>query len=150
MLVKLRRWLKKKNIPVRLVVAVAVGIVLSKILMFITHTVLHKLDVFPALDKPMFDNRDLSIALAFHCVYAVIAAYFTAQIAKERARKAVFILGSKEAIMWIIGIILLWNHAPAWFSLTKAILGIPLSVFGGWIYRKKRERDELKALKAVG
>lgn len=137
---KLRHWLKKKRIPVRLVIAVIAGIVISKVLMLITHAILHKTGHFPGISDPMFDKDQLLRALGFHSVYAVVAAYFTAQIAKEKANKAVFILGTKEAIMWLAGIILLWNHAPPWFNLTKAILGIPLSIFGGWIYRKRQSR----------
>lgn len=148
MLHKLTFWLKKKNIPVRLVLAVVAGIVISKVLMLITHAILHELGIFPGISDPMFDKDMLLRALGFHSVYAVVAAYFTAHIAKEKANKAVFILGTKEAVMWLIGIILLWNHAPAWFNLTKAILGIPLSVFGGWIFKRKHSRDKSKALKA--
>ncbi|MCW3077828.1 MAG: hypothetical protein JWO32_2437 [Bacteroidetes bacterium] len=133
---KLKLWLKKKNIPVRLIVAVIAGIIISKVLMLITHKILHVVGVFPPMDEPNFDRDLLIIALAFHSFYAIVAAYFTAQIAKDRARKAVFILGTKEAIMWLVGILLLWHLAPAWFNLTKAILGIPLSIFGGWIYRR--------------
>lgn len=142
MWIKLRAWLHKKNIPVRLVLAVLAGIVISKILMVITHYILYFMDIFPAPNKPMFNTELLWVALVFHSFYAVVSAYFTAQIAKERASEATFVLGTKEAIMWLIGIVLLWNHAPAWFNITKAVLGIPLAVFGGRIYKWHKKRVE--------
>lgn len=126
--------------PVRLLAAVAVGIVLSKALAILTHVVLHQAGIFPAFGKPMFDTDLVLIALAFHSVYAVISAYVTAIVAKDKAKKAVYILGTKEAILWVLGIILLWNHLPAWYNLVKAILGIPLALLGGQLYARHKAR----------
>lgn len=142
MVEKIKNWLHKKNIPVRLVLAVMAGIIISKVLMIITHEILHLMDIFPALNEPMFNTELLWVALVFHSFYAVVGAYFTAQIARERASKAAFVLGTKEAVMWLIGIVLLWNHAPAWFNITKAVLGIPLAVFGGRIYKWHKNKQE--------
>ncbi|HEV7230251.1 MAG TPA: hypothetical protein VGO45_02920 [Bacteroidia bacterium] len=99
-----------------------------------THEILHLTGVIPGMGSPQFDTNILLISLLYHSVYAIIGAYVTAKIAEERARKAVFILGSKEAIMWLLGILLLWKHNPAWFNITKAVLGIPLALLGGRIY----------------
>ena len=60
------------------------------------------------------------VALAYHSFYAVIPAYITAYIARDKARKAVIILGTKEAIMWVLGTLLLWHHTPPWYNITKA------------------------------
>lgn len=137
----IKNWLQKKGLSIRVIFAVAAGIIISKVLMVITHILLHQLNIFYQLGAAMFDTDLVLIALGFHSLFAVIAAFFTAWIAGDEARKATFILGSKEAILWLAGIILLWHHSPAWFNLTKAILGIPLAIFGGWIYEKNKPEN---------
>jgi hypothetical protein len=141
MIRKLRKWFHDHHIPVRLVLSVAAGIVFSKVLTVITHEILHLAGVLPPLDKPMFDRKMLLISLSFHSVYAVSGAYITAGIAREKAGKAVFILGSKEAILWIIGIILLWKHSPPWFNIAKAALGFPLCILGGKVYAWRKAKN---------
>ncbi len=130
----------KEKLPIRLIISVIVGIIISKILSTITHEILFLTGFFPAPSKPMFDTHLLLIALAYHSLYSVFAAFITAMIAKEKARKAAFYLGSKEAIMWLLGTLLLWKHTPAWYNITKAIIGIPLAMLGGKIYLKYKNR----------
>ncbi|PBQ34279.1 hypothetical protein CNR22_21720 [Sphingobacteriaceae bacterium] len=123
-----------KKDTMRLILAVIAGIITAMLLSGLTHELLYLLFDYPAPLKPMFEAGPLWIALFYHSIYAVIGAMITARIAKERAKKAVFILGTKEAIMWLLGTILLWKHAAPWYNITKAILGIPLALLGGWIY----------------
>src|ERR1700740_3554986 len=122
------------KLPIRLILSVIAGIAVAMALSIATHEVLHLTYIFPQLGKPMFDKRLLLISLAYHSLYAVIGAYITARIAQRQAKKAAFILGSKEAVMWLLGAFLLWPHAAPWYNFTKAILGIPLALLGGWIY----------------
>lgn len=145
---KLKRLIQR--LPIRLLLSVAAGIILSKILGMFTHAVLHWADVFPAFRKPMFDTKLVLIALAYHSVYAVIGAFLTAMLAKKQAKRAVYILGTKEAILWVLGMILLWKHSPAWYNLAKAVLGIPLAVLGGRLYAWYKRRKERKGKEATG
>ncbi len=141
---KLKRFLQR--IPIRLIVSVIAGLATSFILSTVTHEVLHLLGIFPKPFKPMFDKQLLLISLLYHSIFATTGAFVTAMVAKEKANKAVFILGSKEAIMWLIGTILLWHHAPPWFNIAKATLGIPLAWIGGRLYRVyKNKRKALEA-----
>ncbi|MES2679643.1 MAG: hypothetical protein V4635_07145 [Bacteroidota bacterium] len=126
----------KYQLPLRLIVSVIAGIIIAMVLSVITHEILHLAGIFPALGKPMFDTNLLWISLAYHSLYALIAAYFTAMIAEKKAKKATFILGTKEAIMWLLGTILLWHHAAPWYNITKALLGVPIAMLGGEIYAR--------------
>lgn len=131
-----------KKLPIRLIISVIVGIAIAMILSIITHLILYWLNVFPKRGEPMFETNLLWISLVYHSFYAVVGAYFTAMIAENTARKAVFILGTKEAIMWLLGTILLWKHAAPWYNVTKALLGIPLAILGGKIYAAcKKKKD---------
>ncbi|MGZ3884117.1 MAG: hypothetical protein ACXVPQ_10150 [Bacteroidia bacterium] len=144
---QLIKWLNDHRIPVRLIVAVFVGVVVSKLLTTAMHEILHLAGVLPPLREPLFDRNLLLICLAYHSVFGVLSAYITAAIAEKKARRAVFILGTKEAVLWLLGILLLWKHSAPWYNLTKALLGIPLAILGGRLYiwhcRKKEKEHAL-------
>jgi hypothetical protein len=133
---KIANWIKTHPTQIRLIAGVAAGIVFTMIASIATHEILHLCGIMPPLHKPMFSNKLITLELIYHSIYAIIGAMFTARIAKEKAMKAAFLLGSKEAIMWLLGIILLWNRTFAWYNLTKAALGIPLALLGGFLYKK--------------
>ncbi|MCW3102342.1 MAG: hypothetical protein JWO09_782 [Bacteroidetes bacterium] len=138
--------MKKFKIPYRLLLSVAAGIAIAAVLSVLAHLLLYAFGIFPAPLKPMFDKRELIISLIYHSVFAMAGAFVTAMLAKEQARKAVFILGSKEAIMWLVGMVVLWDHSPPWFNITKAILGPPLAWFGGKLYQfYKKKHDPANA-----
>jgi hypothetical protein len=139
----------KQKHTLRLIIAVLTGIVVAKILDAITHEILYLCTNFPPPFEPMFDTKPLVISLCFHSFYAVTSAMLTAAIAKDRARKAVLVLGTKEAILWLIGTLLLWKHAAPWFNLTKALLGIPLALLGGWIYSYLCRKSEANSISHV-
>lgn len=123
-----------KKIPFRLILSVMAGIATSTVLSVMTHQVLHLFGIFPPAFKPMFDTQVLWIALTYHSIYAVIGAMVTAHVAREKARRAVMILGTKGAVIWLLGTLLLWKHSPPWFNISKAVTEVPLSLLGGWFY----------------
>lgn len=139
---KIVTWLTDHKIPVRLIVSVIAGIATAMILSILTHEILFLFNIFPQINKPMHDTNLVIIELIYHSIYAVIGASITAKLAKEKAKRATFILGTKEAIMWVLGTLLLWHHNPPWYNLTKALLGIPLALLGGYIYQKLKKRKQ--------
>ena len=128
----------------RLILSVITGIVIAMVLSGVTHELLYLSTNFPAPHTPMFDREPLLISLVYHSIYAVLGAVVTAKIARNRARKAVYILGTKEAVLWLFGTVLLWKHAAPWYNITKALLGIPLALLGGWIYSYFCKKSETK------
>src|SRR5689334_11504977 len=104
---KIDLWLKSHGLSIRLLLAVGAGIAVAKILPLAVHEVLHKLGIFPDLTDAMFDPDLLITALIVHSISAIFGAIVTAWLARDQAKRAAFILGSKEAIVWLIGIILL-------------------------------------------
>lgn len=129
----------------RLLIAVLAGIALAKLLGALTHEILFLTTNFPSPFKPMFKTQPLLIALTYHSIYAVISAMLTAKIARDQVNKAVLILGTKEAVLWLVGALLLWKHAAPWFNISKALLGIPLAWIGGRIYSYLHKRNEAKS-----
>lgn len=132
---KIIEWLEAHHMPLRVLLSVVAGIATSMILSLATHEVLHLAGFFPPLNKPLFVTKLVVIELIFHSFYALIGACITAKYAQDKARKAVFFLGTKEAIMWLVGTLLLWHHSPPWYNLSKAVLGVPLALLGGYLYK---------------
>lgn len=128
----------KQPVTIRFILSVIAGLATSMALSMSTRLILHFCGVFPPPFEPIFEPRLVVISLITHSCYAVVGAFVTALTARDKARKAAFFLGSKEAVMWLLGLILLWKHAPVWYTITKAVIGIPLALFGGWLYQKYR------------
>jgi hypothetical protein len=131
-----------RKLPLRLILSVIAGIATAMVLSAFTHVILYLAGVFPRPGRPMFDTDLLLICLIYHSIYALAGAYVTAWLARDKARKAVFILGTKEAILWVLGTVLLWKHAAPWYNLTKALLGIPIALLGGRIYAWHKNRKQ--------
>jgi hypothetical protein len=126
--------MKAKGITLRFILSVIAGLATSMALSTITRFILYLCGVFPAPFKPLFDTNLVIIALIYHTLFAMTGAFVTAHFARDRAKKAVIFLGSKEAIMWLLGTIFLWKHSPVWFTITKALIGFPIAMLGGWLY----------------
>jgi len=124
-----------KGITVRFILAVIAGLATSMALSVTTRFILYQCGLFPAPFKPLFETRLVIVALVYHSLFAMSGAFVTAHVARNRARKAVIFLGSKEAIMWLLGTIFLWKHAPVWYTITKALIGIPVALTGGFFYQ---------------
>ncbi|MES2763747.1 MAG: hypothetical protein V4677_16145 [Bacteroidota bacterium] len=134
-----------RKLPLRLILSVVAGIAVTMALSIVTRHILYLAGIFPKIGEPEFETDLLIIALVYHSVYAVIGAVVTSHIAREKAKKASFMLGTKEVIMWILGTLLLWKHAAPWYNLSKALLGIPLAMLG-WklyeLYKKYKEQSK--------
>ncbi len=137
----------KHPIPYRLIISVIVGIAVTMALTAFTHVVLNLIGKHPPLFKPMLDDRQVQFALFYHSIYAIIGAFVTAKVAKNQERRAVFILGTKELFMWIVGTFILYDHSPTWYNITKALLGIPLAMIGGRLYEYYKKRKSLSEAK---
>ncbi len=124
-----------KGITVRFILSVIAGLATSMALSISTRFILFQCGLFPAPFRPLFETHLLIIALMYHSIFAMTGAFVTARVARDRARKAVIFLGSKEAIMWLLGTLFLWKHAPVWYTITKAVIGIPIALAGGFFYR---------------
>jgi hypothetical protein len=131
-----------RKLPIRFILSVAAGIAVTMALSIITRQILHWVGVFPKIGEPEFETNLLIIALIYHSIYAVIGAIVTSHLAREKAKKAAFALGTKEVIMWILGMILLWKHAAPWYNLSKAALGIPLAMLGWKLYELYKHHKE--------
>jgi hypothetical protein len=78
------------------------------------------------------------IAFIYRVAFSILGAYITAALAREQAHKAVLILGGIGSLLWLVGAIAMWNHAPAWYNLIGIVTGVPIALIGKGIYKAKQ------------
>ena len=96
--------------------------------------------VYPPYGQPMYETNLLLIAISYRILFSLLGGYLTAMWAKERAKKAVWILASIGSVLWLIGGIVMWEYGPAWYSLGGALTGIPITLVGGKIFERRSNR----------
>ena len=123
----------------RLIISIVTGILVGSLLATATDHVFHVTEVYPPYGEPMFDGGLLFLALAYRVVFTIFAGYITAMLARDKAKKAVLILGIVNAIAWLGGTIALWEYATPWYNVAGIVTAIPLCMFGGRLYWAKQE-----------
>lgn len=68
---------------------------------------------------------------AYVFVFAVFGCYITAWLAPHSPMKHALILGLLGLLFNIVGTIMMWHTAPAWFHIVNLILVMPASWLGG-------------------
>lgn len=115
----------------RLISSILAGFLTTAVLSTATDHVLHTTGVYAPYGQPLAGNGLALLALFYRGLYAVLGAYLTAVLAKEQARQAVFTLGGIGAGLWLIGAIVMWDYAPAWYNISGVVLGLPFALIGG-------------------
>lgn len=81
------------------------------------------------------------MAFSYRALFATTGGYLTARIAKDKARKAVLILGIIGTIAWLAGLLKFWHLAPAWYNVGGFILATPYAFIGLYIYSKSKYKS---------
>ncbi|MDE3056969.1 MAG: hypothetical protein KGJ59_03320 [Bacteroidota bacterium] len=127
----------------RLLLAILAAFLISFILSTAIDVVLHSTGVYPPFGQPFFDTDLYLLALGYRFVITIFAAYVAAVIAKEQAKKALWITGMIGTIFWIAGTIVTQGLGPLWYGITGAATTIPLVLFGGTLYELRRKKIQV-------
>ncbi|MGA9997559.1 MAG: hypothetical protein WBP93_19240 [Pyrinomonadaceae bacterium] len=73
----------------------------------------------------------LLFVIAYVFVFAVFGCYITARLAPHSPMKHALILGLLGLVFNIVGAIMMWHTAPAWFHIVSLILVMPAAWLGG-------------------
>lgn len=120
----------------RLILSIIAGFLFTAIITTAVDHILHVTKVFPPYGEPFRETGLLILAFAYRALFAITGSYITARIAKEKARKAVLILGCIGTVAWLAGLIQFWNLAPVWYNIGGLISAIPYAFIGLNIYTK--------------
>jgi hypothetical protein len=75
------------------------------------------------------------MAFAYRAVFAIFGSWLTAELAREQANKAVWIVGIIGSLLWLAGAIAMWEYGPAWYSIIGVVTGIPFALIGGKLHQ---------------
>lgn len=121
----------------RILLAVLAAFLINGILATAIDHVFHTTGVYPPYGVPYFDTDLFLLALSYRFLITIGAAYITAMIAKEQAKKALWTTGILGTILWLVGTIAAQGLGPLWYGIVGAATAIPLALFGGKLYERR-------------
>jgi hypothetical protein len=118
--------------------AVVAGVLVTLVVTTVVDILLHVTGVFPGMNQPLDDALAL-LATSYRIVIGIGAAWLTARLAPQKPMKHAMILGSVGVILAIAGVVATWNLGlgPRWYPISLAVLALPQSWVGGWIYERQ-------------
>jgi hypothetical protein len=118
--------------------AVVAGLLFVIVMTTIVDGVLHIVGFYPPMDQPIDDRQSL-VATAYRIIISIAGAWITARLAPARPMKHVLTLGIVGTILGLIGVAATWNRGlgPRWYPVALAVLAIPQSLVGGWLYLRQ-------------
>jgi MFS family permease len=122
----------------RSVWAIVAAILFGVVVTTMVDIVLHLVGYYPPLGEPMDDRQSL-VATAYRIVIGIAGAWIAARLAPAKPMKHVLILGILGTIVCLAGLAATWNRGlgPHWYPIALAVLSIPQSLVGGWIYLRQ-------------
>ncbi len=124
----------------RLIFSILAGFIVTALLSTAVDFVLEKAGIFPPYGEPFFDTGLVLLASAYRALFQIFGAYVAAGIAKDKANKAVWIIGSLGTIFWLLGTFLKPQAGPLWYGLLGAALSLPTTLTGGKLYELRTKR----------
>jgi hypothetical protein len=122
--------------------AVAAGVVILSALAAVTDTLLQWVQVLPVTGEKRFQSWQSLLALAYHLLYVVIAAYLVAALAPTRPMAHALAFGAVGIVISILGTIAIvtGDLAPAWYGWALIVLSLPTAWIGGKLFERVESR----------
>ncbi len=122
------------------VVGIAVGVILS----IGTDKIFESIGVLP--HGNLWVGPSLIIFVLFYrTIYNIIGSYIVARLVPNHPMRYVIIVGILGTLVSVFGAVATadMNLGPAWYPWTLAVLTLPSSWFGGWLYvRSVKNKSE--------
>lgn len=117
--------------------AILAGLVVVIVLSEGTDWLLRLADVFPPASSPMEGTGLFALALAYRCIYNVIAAVVTARLAPRNVGRHLVVFGAIGFVLGTMGVVanVLYHLGPAWYPIALAISPIPCTWLGWTLYQ---------------
>lgn len=129
----------------RLILSVVAGFLFTAIITSVVDHIFHVTNVYPRYGEPFLKTDLLIMAFAYRALFAITGAYITARIAKDKAKKAILILGVLGTLAWLAGLIQFWDLAPAWYNIGGLLLALPYASIGFNLYSRNLYKNVIAA-----
>ena len=98
-------------------------------------TVLHAMNYYPN-DGTAGPDTGLAVALAYRTLFTVLGGFICAWLAPSHPLRLATILGCIGFVPAIAGVIAMWGLGHHWYGIALALLAIPSTAFGGWLFTR--------------
>ena len=119
----------------RAVGALVAGFVAVAVLSTATDAVLHALDYYPN-DGTAGSAPQLAFALAYRTLFTLLGGYIIARLAPSRPLRLAIVLGAIGTLFAILGVVAMWGLGHHWYAISIAVLAIPSTTLGGWLFTR--------------
>lgn len=123
-----RRWLRSTG-------AVLAGFVTVFALSSAVDAVLHAVNYYPNDGTPGSDLQ-LAVALAYRTAITVLGGWVTARLAPTNGLRHAVILGAIGTVAATAGAITMWSIGHNWYPILLAVLALPSTALGGWLFTR--------------
>jgi hypothetical protein len=113
------------------IAAISAGILLVIVLSTGTDEILKKLKVLSDANNSSVTIWMLALALAYRCLYAIVAGYITALLAPKRRMWHVMVVGYIGLAVSTVSAIINWNNPDQWYPIALAMTSLPSVWLGG-------------------
>lgn len=115
--------------------ALIVGFLAVAVLSSAADAILHALDYYPN-DGSVGSDAQLALALFYRTCFTVLGGFLCAWLAPSRPLRLATILGAVGTIFAVLGVVAMWNLGHHWYAVTLALLAIPSTMLGGWLFTR--------------
>lgn len=122
------RWLRYTG-------AFIAGFATVAVLSMATDSVLHATGIFPT-DGSVGTDANLTLALAYRTAFTVLGGYVAARLAPAHGLRLAIILGIVGTVAAAAGAIAMWTVGHNWYAIALAVLALPSTALGGWLFTR--------------
>jgi hypothetical protein len=127
--------------PLRSFVAVIAGFVATVVTTTLIDVVLMKAGIFPGPDQMLTDDLFL-IAVVYRMATGIFGCFIAAKLAPYYPMRHAMALAGFAFIMSAIGVYVMWDKGPAWYSILIVAITLPCGWIGGKLYEKQKLKHE--------
>jgi len=97
--------------------------------------ILHALNYYPN-DGTVGSDAELALALAYRTVFTIVGGMVTAWLAPSHPVRLAAILGAIGTLPAILGVVGMWGLGHQWYGISLAVLALPSTALGGWLFTR--------------
>lgn len=97
--------------------------------------VLHAMNYYPN-DGTASSDPELAVALTYRTLFTVLGGFIAAWLAPSHPRRLATILGAIGTLPAILGVVAMWSLGHHWYAISLAVLAMPSTALGGWLFTR--------------
>lgn len=117
--------------------AIAAGFFAAAILSIVTDVILQQSGVMKT--EPFSDNPSwlILLVIVYRFIYNTAGCYIAALLAPNKPMRHAMIIGYIGLVLSILGAVVMWDKAVAWYNISIILIALPCAWIGGKLKKEK-------------